>query len=97
MMVPSGSCAGMLRHHLPHLFDDDPALKARAEEVADRTYEVVSFLTDVLHAALPTVAYDGVATYHGSCSGLRELGIKAQPRAMLADVGDLSLVEMTEA
>ena len=96
VVVPSGYCGGMIRHHLPHLFDDDPALKVRAQEVADRTYELVAFLTDVLHAPPPAVAYDGVATYHDSCSGLRELGIKAQPRAMLSDVAGLSLVEMDE-
>lgn len=90
VVVPSGYCGGMLPHHLPHLFDDDPALKVRAEEVSDRTYECVSFPADVLHAPPPTVAYDGIATYHDSCDGLREIGIKAQPRAMLAGMtGDV--------
>ncbi len=96
IVVPSGSCAGMLHHHLPLLFDHDPAMKVRAQAIADRTYELVAFLTDVLHAPPPTVSYAGVATYHDSCSGLRELGIKAQPRAMLAGVEGLTLVEMAE-
>ena len=48
VVVPSGSCGGMLKHHLPHLFDDDPNLRARADAMAARTYELVSFLTDVM-------------------------------------------------
>ena len=96
VVVPSGSCAGMLSHHLPHLFDDDPALKVRAEAVAGRTWELLAFLSDVLHITPPAVAYQGVATYHDSCSGLRELGIKAQPRALLGAVEGLRLVEMDE-
>jgi len=96
IVVPSGSCAGMIRHHLPHLFDNDPALKVRAEAIAQRTWELTAFLADVLHIAPPAVAYQGVATYHDSCSGLRELGIKAQPRALLGAVAGLRLVEMEE-
>ena len=97
VVVPSGSCGGMLHHHLPLLFDHDPALKVRAEAVARVTYELTAFLADVLHIAPPAVTYDGVVTYHDSCSGLRELGIKAQPRALLAGVAGLQLVEMAEA
>ena len=48
VVVPSGSCGGMLKHHLPHLFDDDPNLRARADALADRTFELVSFLADVM-------------------------------------------------
>src|SRR6185312_5532254 len=48
VVVPSGSCGGMLKHHLPHLFDDDPNLRARADALAARTYELVSFLVDVI-------------------------------------------------
>ena len=96
IVAPSGSCAGMIRHHLPHLFDNDPALKVRAEAIAQRTWELTAFLADVLHIAPPAVAYQGVATYHDSCSGLRELGIKAQPRALLGAVAGLRLVEMEE-
>ena len=96
MGVVLGSCAGMLRHHLPHPFDDDPTPKARAKEFADRTYEVVSFLAGVLHAALPTVAYDGVATYHVAAAACANSGSRRSPGAMLADVEGLNLVEMTE-
>jgi L-lactate dehydrogenase complex protein LldE len=94
VIVPSGSCGGMLSQHYPSLFDDDPALRARAEALARRTYELVSFLVDVLGVTRVAARYDGAVTYHDSCSGLRELGIKAQPRQLLASVEGLSLREM---
>jgi L-lactate dehydrogenase complex protein LldE len=96
VVVPSGSCGGMLREHLPHLFDDDPNLRERAASFGARTFELVSFLTDVMGVARVDAAYSGTATYHDSCSGLRELGIKVQPRALLGSVTGLSLTEMAE-
>lgn len=96
VVVPSGSCAGQISHHLPHLFDDDPNLRARADALAARTHELVSFLTDIMGVAHVPAAYHGLATYHDSCSGLRELGIKAQPRALLQSVAGLELREMAE-
>jgi L-lactate dehydrogenase complex protein LldE len=86
----------MLKHHLPHLFDDDPNLRARADALAAKTYELVSFLVDVI--GVERVAARGSAgtvTYHDSCSGLRELGIKRQPRALLEAMG-VTLIEMVE-
>ena len=96
VVAPSGSCAGMIRHHLPHLFDDDPNLRAQADALGARTYELVSFLTDVLAVDAVPAEYEGIVTYHDSCSGLRELGIKAQPRALLGSVGGLALREMAD-
>jgi L-lactate dehydrogenase complex protein LldE len=96
VVVPSGSCGGMLREHIPHLFEDDPNLKARAAAFGAKTYELVSFLTDVMGMTGVEAAYAGTATYHDSCSGLRELGVKAQPRALLGTVAGLSLTEMAE-
>ena len=96
VVVPSGSCGGMIRHHLPHLFDDDPNLRARADALGARTYELVSFLTDVMGVTEVAAAYSGCVTYHDSCSGLRELGVKAQPRALLRSVAGLELREMAE-
>jgi L-lactate dehydrogenase complex protein LldE len=94
VVVPSGSCGGMLKHHLPHLFDDDPDLRARADALAARTFELVSFLTDVIGVdQLPNRYAGGTVTYHDGCSGLRELGIKQQPRKLLQAVG-ASVVEM---
>jgi L-lactate dehydrogenase complex protein LldE len=94
IVVPSGSCGGMLRVHMPHLFDDDPNLRARAEALADKTYELVSFLTGVLGVRAVPAAFDGTVTYHDSCAGLRELGIKQQPRELLGSVAGLRLAEM---
>ena len=95
VVVPSGSCAGMLKHHLPHLFDDDPNQRAVADAMASRVYELVSFLTDVLGVTDTGAAFNGPVTYHDSCSGLRELGIKQQPRDLLRAAG-ATVIEMME-
>ncbi|HZB93879.1 MAG TPA: (Fe-S)-binding protein [Stellaceae bacterium] len=97
VVVPSGSCGGMIKHHYPALFAEEPAVYQRAQHLAKRTYELVSFLTDVLKLERVDARYDGVATYHDSCSGLRELGVKAQPRKLLASVAGLSLKELPGA
>lgn len=94
VVVPSGSCGGMLRVHMPSLFDDDPNLRVRAAALADKTYELVSFLTDIMGVDHVAAAYAGSATYHDSCAGLRELSVKAQPRRLLRSVTGLELVEM---
>jgi L-lactate dehydrogenase complex protein LldE len=96
VVIPSGSCGGMLRHHLPTLFDDDPNLRGRAEALADKCFELVSFLVDVLGVESVGARFEGKLTYHDSCSGLRELGIKAQPRKLLAAQG-AEIVEMEDA
>jgi L-lactate dehydrogenase complex protein LldE len=95
VVVPSGSCAGQLKLHVPRLLAGTGDAQA-AEAFAARVFE----LTDFLHrerklAEIPGV-YDGTATYHDSCSGLRELHIKDQPRALLAKVTGLKLKEMAE-
>ncbi|HET9017961.1 MAG TPA: (Fe-S)-binding protein [Acetobacteraceae bacterium] len=96
VVVPSGSCGGMLREHLPHLFDDDPNLTARAAALGAKTYELVSFLTDVMGMEAVDAAYAGTVMYHDSCAGLRELGVKAQPRRLLESVAGLTLKELAE-
>jgi L-lactate dehydrogenase complex protein LldE len=78
----------------PGLFDDDPTMKARAEKLAGRSYELVSFLVEILGVRKVTARYDDSVTYHDSCSGLRELGLKEQPRNLLHSVQGLSLREM---
>lgn len=95
LVTPSGSCAAMIRHHYPVLFADDPDLGRQARALADRTFELVSFLTDVMGVDKVEAKLDGSVTYHDSCSGLREMKIKAQPRALLATVEGLELKEMT--
>lgn len=97
VVAPSGSCGGMIKHHYPQLFDGDPAWQPRAERLSAKTFELVSFLTDVLGVERVTARYAGTVTYHDSCSGLRELHIKQQPRRLLASVAELSLREMEEA
>jgi L-lactate dehydrogenase complex protein LldE len=97
VVVPSGSCGGMIRQHYLGLFAGDPALSQRTQHLAKRTYELVSFLTDILHLERVDARYEGVATYHDSCSGLRELGIKEQPRQLLRSVAGLRLAELPGA
>ena len=104
LVAPSGSCAGMLRCHLPELFASDAKWRERAERLAARTFELTSFLVDVCGAAVVerlrgAEAPRGVrrVTYHDSCSGLRELGVREQPRRLLAGVEGLDLVEMPDA
>jgi L-lactate dehydrogenase complex protein LldE len=97
VVVPSGSCGGMIRQHYLELFAGDPTLYQRAQHLAKRTYELVSFLTEILHVERVDAHYQGVATYHDSCSGLRELGIKEQPRQLLRSVAGLRLAELPGA
>jgi L-lactate dehydrogenase complex protein LldE len=97
VVAPSGSCAGMIAHHYPALFAGDPGMQARARALAAKTHELTAFLTDVLGVSAVAAAYDGSATYHDSCSGLRELGIKAQPRRLLASVAGLEMVDLPNA
>jgi len=94
VVIPSGSCGGMLKAHYPQLFRGDPDMLRRADALAARTFELTDFLVSVL--ALDAVPGDfaGTITYHDSCSGLRELGVKAQPRALLARMPGVVLTEM---
>lgn len=96
VVAPSGSCAGMLKAHYPALLADDKAWAARATAFAAKVHELVSFLVDVRGMTDPGASLAVRATYHDSCSGLRELGVKEQPRALLAKVAGLELVEMAD-
>jgi L-lactate dehydrogenase complex protein LldE len=97
VVAPSGSCAGMLRRHLPELFEDDPPMHARAVELAGRCWELTSFLTDVRGVTAVDAALPARVTYHDSCSGLRELNVREQPRRLLGSVRGLELVELAES
>jgi L-lactate dehydrogenase complex protein LldE len=97
VVVPSGSCGGMIARHYPELFADDPNLAPRADALAAKTFELVSFLTDVLGVEAVEARFDGRVTYHDSCSGLRELAIRDQPRRLLASVEGLTLTELEDA
>lgn len=97
VVAPSGSCAGMLKLHYPRLLADDAEWTGKALAFAERVHELVSFLVDVRGVRTVSAAFQGRVTYHDSCSGLRELGIKEQPRRLLASIAGLELVEMEEA
>lgn len=97
VVAPSGSCAGMLKHHYPELLCDDPDTAARAKAFSEKVFELVSFLVDVRGMEKVDTEYRCKVTYHDSCAGLRELGIKEQPRKLLASVRGLTLQEMEEA
>jgi L-lactate dehydrogenase complex protein LldE len=91
VVVPSGSCAGMIKAHYLEALAGDPKWLPRAEALAEKTWELLSFLVDVRGFRPEGVALPTTATYHDSCAGLRELGILAQPRALLAAVRGLTL------
>lgn len=91
VVVPSGSCAAMIKVHYVEALADDPTWLARARSLAAKTWELMSFLVDVRGWRPHGVALDATATYHDSCSGLRELGILQQPRALLAAVEGLAM------
>lgn len=97
VVAPSGSCAGMLRRHLPELFEDDPAMHARAVDLAGRCWELTSFLTDLRGMSVVDAELSARVTYHDSCSGLRELKVREQPRRLLGSVRGLELVELAES
>ena len=97
IVAPSGSCAGMLRVHYPEIFGDDAHMLPRARQLAKRSWELVSFLVDVCQVQRVTAHWPRLATYHDGCSGLRELGVKDQPRRLLATVAGVGLRELPGA
>jgi len=94
IVIPSGSCGGTIKVHYPELFADDPAMAPRAEALAAKTFELTTFLVEVLGLEKVVQRYEGIAAYHDSCSGLRELGIKSAPRQLLSGVKGLEVREM---
>ena len=97
VVAPSGTCAGQLKVHYPELFAGDPNWLSRADAFAAKTFELVSFLVDVLGVARVDAQFEGTVTYHDSCSGLRELDVRVQPRRLLGTVRGLTLKEMRDA
>jgi len=96
VVIPSGSCTDQIRNVYPQLLADDPAWAARAQAVAERSYELSCFLSEVLAPEAVPGEFAGSVTYHDSCKGLRGLDIKAQPRALLGKVRGLALAEMQD-
>jgi len=97
VVAPSGSCAGMIRTHYPDLFSGQPQEIERVRRLCEKTYELTDFLLNVAKFDRISATFNGTVTYHDSCSGLREMGVKVQPRALLAKVAGLTLKEMNEA
>jgi L-lactate dehydrogenase complex protein LldE len=93
IVVPSGSCAGMLAHDLADLFAEMPGEAERARQLGGRVHELTSFLVDVMGVDRVDSAYDGIVTYHDSCSSLRAMKVVAQPRRLLGSVQGLTLRE----
>jgi len=97
VVAPSGSCMGTIKTHYVELFEDDPDGLKKAQDLAERSHEVISFLTDVMGISDVDAHYDGAVTYHDSCAGLRELGIREQPRRLLDSVQGLTLNELEDS
>ena len=96
VVAPSGSCAGTIRTHYPELMKDDELFADRAAQLADKTYELTSFLTDVMGVEAIEGRLEAVAAYHDSCGGLRELGVRDQPRQLLSGIEGLSIKDPAE-
>lgn len=96
IVAPSGSCGGMIRTHYPELLSEFPELKTRVAALAGKTYELTDFLLNIVKIESVPGRFDGSVTYHDSCAGLRELGVKTQPRKLLAKVPGLTIREMSQ-
>ncbi len=101
VVAPSGSCAAMIREHYPKLLRDDADWYPEARDMAEKTFELSQFLVDVMKiepdADIPDDWRDTKVTYHDSCSGLRELGIRNQPRTLLRQRAGIRVDEMTNS
>jgi len=96
VVAPSGSCAGMIKRHYPEVFEKDAAWLPRARALAAKTHELLSFLVKVRGMTGVAASYAGKVCYHDSCSSLREMGVKAEPRALLASVAGTSVTELAD-
>jgi L-lactate dehydrogenase complex protein LldE len=97
VVAPSGSCADHIRNEYPGLLAEDPAWHGRAVALAPRVFELTDFLVNVVGVKTAPGDFRGSVTYHDSCAGLRHLGIKDQPRQLLARLPGLELREMEAA
>jgi L-lactate dehydrogenase complex protein LldE len=97
VVAPSGSCADHIRNEYPSILAAEPAWLARATALSSRVFELTDFLVNVAKLENLPGHFSGSVTYHDSCAGLRSLGIKAQPRALLAKMPQVNLKEMNAA
>ena len=96
IVIPSGSCGGMIKMHYPELFASDPRLE-QVKTFCTKVYELTTFLTEIAGRNLDTLncdLSDKTITYHDSCAGLRELNIKQQPRQLLKQLANVNVKEM---
>ena len=96
VVVPSGSCGGMIKRHYPEVFEKEPAMLARARALAAKTHELVSFLVRVMKVEAVAATCITKACYHDSCSSLREMGVKSEPRTLLGSVKGLVIEELSQ-
>jgi len=97
VVLPSGSCAHMIRHNYDELFGDDPSWVSRARALAARTYEFTEYLVDVLGVNEWNARWGGPLAYHPTCHLHRGLGIDRQPRALLSLVKGTEIRQLPEA
>jgi len=97
VIVPSGSCGGMIKHHYVKLCANDPVWLPRAEVLSNKTFELTQFLDLKKDQLKTSKKIDKTITYHDSCAGLREMGIKQQPRDLLNRINQVQLIEGVEA
>ena len=96
VVVPSGSCAGMIKRHYPEVFEKDAAWLARARALAAKTHELMSFLVKVRGVSTVPAKFAKSVCYHDSCSSRREMGVIGEPRALLASVEGLTVKELSD-
>ena len=94
IVLPSGSCAHMMKHGYLELFRDDPAWLPRAQSLEGRVYEFTEYLVDKLGVTDVGAQWDGTLTYHPSCHLSRGMNIDRQPRALLANVRGATIVDL---
>jgi len=94
VVAPSGSCGGMIKTHYADLIRAGHPLHAQLQALTAKTYELTDFLVNVAKLAAVPGTYAGKITYHDCCSGLRELGVKQQPRALLGSMPGVEIAEM---
>ena len=95
IVSPSASCAGMVKNYYPELFQDTVQFN-KSKTLQNNIFELSDFLINVLKVEDFGAILKGTATYHDSCSALREIGLKAEPRRLLSHVSGLELKEMDD-
>lgn len=95
VVIPSGSCGGMIANHYPELLKNDPAWYQRAKELGQRSYELTVFLYDILKITQINHSFPADVTYHSSCSSLRETHSNTAASALLQSIDGLNYKSLT--